>query len=379
MIKVAIIDDMLDEQYIKKSICVEHIKLCDSVSSSISYHTHATISALILSKLCENISILNIVILQDKFQKGNIDNLVKAIDICIAKEIDIISISLGSVLMTDSYKIEQIVKKALKKKIIIVAAANNDNIFTVPASLPGVIGVRREITNFLPVGGFFWNELDRMGIQCTVNCNFKDLGIDNYIPSNSYAVPVIVAEIVNNFHKNRDILLNRMMNKSYGTLYSDAFKERDFLYAWKEDVKVNNINILIMDEVLENDFFIELMMSLHKKKQYLYIGVYNKFRIDDIRYVNMSNWKDKNIADLYLFLANAYFIDYTITVLQPAIDGLHMIKRINAQAQIIIERNMISASVGNELLFKKVDLTLDNLVNIVMKVSKIMDEVISIH
>ena len=372
MIRIAIIDDMLNKERIKDTICVEYVMLCDKISHPPNYYSHATISALILSRLCENISILNIVILRNKYQRGNVDNLIDAIDICISKKIDIISISLGSILMTDSYKIEQAVNRALKERIIIVAAANNDNVFTVPASLTGVIGVRREIINRLPVGRFFWDERNLLGIQCTVNCNFKDLGIDNYIPSNSYAVPIVVAEIAKNFSTEKDVLINRILNRSYRTSYPEVFTGKNFLYKWKEDVKVPNIEILIMDEIFDSNFFIELMRILHNRKQYLYVGVYNKFRIEDIRYFDMSQVQDTDIDDLYLFLSNAYFVDYTITVLQPTIDGKDIIDLISAQDQVIIEKNTINACIGSKNFFESEILNIENLMEIVIKISEIL-------
>ena len=274
--------------------------------------------------------------------------------------------------MTDSYKIEQAVNRALKERIIIVAAANNDNVFTVPASLTGVIGVRREIINRLPVGRFFWDERNLLGIQCTVNCNFKDLGIDNYIPSNSYAVPIVVAEIAKNFSTEKDVLINRILNRSYRTSYPEVFTGKNFLYKWKEDVKVPNIEILIMDEIFDSNFFIELMRILHNRKQYLYVGVYNKFRIEDIRYFDMSQVQDTDIDDLYLFLSNAYFVDYTITVLQPTIDGKDIIDLISAQAQVIIEKNTINACIGSKNFFESEILNIENLMEIVIKISEIL-------
>lgn len=127
-----------------------------------------------------------------------------------------------------------------------------------------------------------------------------------------------------------------------------------------------------MDEIFDSNFFIELMRILHNRKQYLYVGVYNKFRIEDIRYFDMSQVQDTDIDDLYLFLSNAYFVDYTITVLQPTIDGKDIIDLISAQAQVIIEKNTINACIGSKNFFESEILNIENLMEIVIKISEIL-------
>lgn len=105
-------------------------------------YSHGTICAKIMIKQFFDIEIFSIKILKEETLTANIDQLAIAIKWCIDNEISLINLSLGSVNSIEFEKIERIMWHAHTKGIIIVAAFNNNNTFTMPASLPFVIGVK---------------------------------------------------------------------------------------------------------------------------------------------------------------------------------------------------------------------------------------------
>lgn len=105
-------------------------------------YSHGTICAKIMIKQFSDIEIYSIKILREDSLTANIRQLDIAIEWCVNNEMALINLSLGSVNSIEFEKIDKIMRRAYMKDIIIVAAFNNNNTFTMPASLPYVIGVK---------------------------------------------------------------------------------------------------------------------------------------------------------------------------------------------------------------------------------------------
>ena len=58
--------------------------------------------------------------------------------------------------------------------------------------------------------------------------------------------------------------------------------------------------------------------------------------------------------------------------MQPTIDGKDIIDLISAQAQVIIEKNTINACIGSKNFFESEILNIENLMEIVIKISEIL-------
>ena len=90
---------------------------------------HGGICAAIIKKYFTESEIVSMQIL-DENGKTDIDRLLLALEWCLKQEINIISLSLGSVFSEDKQKMENVIHKLLKKDIVLVAAANNTNTVT---------------------------------------------------------------------------------------------------------------------------------------------------------------------------------------------------------------------------------------------------------
>ena len=67
----------------------------------------------------------------------------KALEYAILRKVDVINMSFGYPLISDSKEIRTLIQKALKHNITVVSAAgnNNHNAFILPCAIPGVLCV----------------------------------------------------------------------------------------------------------------------------------------------------------------------------------------------------------------------------------------------
>jgi hypothetical protein len=73
--------------------------------------------------------------------RTNIDCLLKAIDWCIAQDMTVINLSLGTSNVAHSMRFEKAIVRASEGGAILVSARDVDGAAALPGSLPGVIGV----------------------------------------------------------------------------------------------------------------------------------------------------------------------------------------------------------------------------------------------
>ena len=146
MIKVAIIDD---------GVCVDKIKQQDINLFRINKQglimrtknypktlTHGTLCAAIISEMTRYYHEINSIKVKVKNKNGKIEALISAIDYCVANNIDVINLSMGSTSLDDEISLREATKQAYNAGIIVVAAHSNENKKTYPASFEQVIGVR---------------------------------------------------------------------------------------------------------------------------------------------------------------------------------------------------------------------------------------------
>lgn len=151
--KIAVIDDGIDSAYINP-IIVESLEVrnkCVIHCSEVRGITHGTKCAKVLWLAAETDSfeLVSIKILKDSTDRGEIDDLVIALEWCYNNKIKLINLSAGSNRYIDKIKLLPVVKK-ISEKGIIVAACNNSNTLTYPASLNGVIGVKCDKSEIIP-------------------------------------------------------------------------------------------------------------------------------------------------------------------------------------------------------------------------------------
>jgi Subtilisin-like serine proteases len=161
--------------------------------------SHGTTCAAIIAKYYPEAVFTSIKVLNDKNQKGKIEQFVKAIEWCLNEHIKIANLSLGTTNYKDFNIIKKIVNYAYKKGLIIVAACNNKNIFTYPASLTNVIGVKSNKSEILKEGEYIFNIYPLDGIEITSSSDHilkESTGEERTTyECNSFAAPFITAKV----------------------------------------------------------------------------------------------------------------------------------------------------------------------------------------
>jgi len=206
MSRIAIIDTLIDSTRIAGKV-VAQIDLCDDNDrNSNNGLSHGTICAMVLDHCASDYELINICIFKDNKRKvfGEIELLTKALELCRELQIDIISLSVVSSILSDSKHLLNVTRE-LSDKSIIVGALDNKLYVTVPTSYQHVLGVRHDFMNLLSHGELAYCENDPYGANVYANCNFSFLPVQEYMPSNSYAVPVVAA------------YLNGLLNQGHST------------------------------------------------------------------------------------------------------------------------------------------------------------------
>ncbi len=106
---------------------------------------------------------------------------------------------------------------AVQKGVIIVAACNNKNVYTYPASLSNVIGVKCDPEEQLKEGQYRYNPYPLDGIEitaCSSHLIVKYDGIGKTTSCcNSFATPMITAIVYNILLKNSSLSLEEVKNR----------------------------------------------------------------------------------------------------------------------------------------------------------------------
>ncbi|MBU3107435.1 S8 family serine peptidase [Clostridium gasigenes] len=257
MINVAIIDDgigigLYDTYNIIQSIeitpelMVQNVDKCTLFNAS-----HGTICAAIVKLYYPKAILTSIKVLNSKSHKCKSKQLIKAIEWCIDNGIQVANLSLGTIDYRDFKKIKDTINKAYNKGLIIVAACNNKDIFTYPASCTNVIGVKCSKINALKEGEYIFNLYPIDGIELTC-CSEHDLFKNGeYLKTtnrcNSYASPMITAEVCKIIDKFPSITLEEIKQKLYKSSIN-YIEDRIGVNNYKNIDWVNNAALLCRNE-----------------------------------------------------------------------------------------------------------------------------------
>lgn len=162
-------------------------------------YSHGTQCASVLDYCTDNYDLISIEIKLDydntnTVVNGRIEHLREALLLCTKLKPDIISMSSVSSLLSDSPMLYNITKE-LAESSIIISALDNHGYVTVPASYPFVIGVQSDRANILKPGELAIRKKDYFNAGIYANCNFPLLKEFHCSPSNSFAVPVVTAQV----------------------------------------------------------------------------------------------------------------------------------------------------------------------------------------
>ncbi|NRT74804.1 hypothetical protein BJV40_004820 [Clostridium beijerinckii] len=282
--KIAIIDDGVNISDLYFDKIEQNLMIDDGLevyerkneSNKIS---HGTICAAIIKKYSKEARIISIKILDEVTRKGNVNKLCRAIEWCLENDIKIINLSNGSIYYGDFEKLRNVCNKAFDRRTYIIAAKNNNGMFTIPACLPNVLGVKCENKSIM--NRYFTNRYKGIHMQKKVYDGIEFL--------------------VNSIHKltkkNREIYITERCN-SYANAYFTSC-----VYDVLEKFRNSNFNNksrnefnFIKKEIVGNAFYNREWCNILRDVSYLTYGYI----------LDMSN----NIFDNYLFFDFKYLNDY---------------------------------------------------------------------
>ena len=171
--------------------------------------SHGTTCAAIIKKYAPDAVLSSVKILNDESRKGMKTQLIKALEWCVENKMCLVNLSLGTIDYKDFIGVENALKYASENGVIIVAACNNRNVFTCPASLEYVIGVKCDTSGKLKETEYIYNSFPLDGIDI-IACGIHDLvkySGESKITSvcNSFATPAITALVYNIIKNNPNI------------------------------------------------------------------------------------------------------------------------------------------------------------------------------
>lgn len=199
---IAVVDDGINEKLYNTGLLTHNIEITPGldVLERVAYDpylpSHGTTCAAIIKKYAPCATFSSVKILNDQ-ATGLRKQLIRAIQWCVENGIRLVNLSLGTISYRDFAEIRKAVNDAYNHGLIIVAACDNREIFTCPASLSNVIGVKCDQTGHLKKGEYAYNHYALDGVEITARGRhtlLKDTGkkrITN--PSNSFAAPFVTA------------------------------------------------------------------------------------------------------------------------------------------------------------------------------------------
>ncbi|MDF2989340.1 MAG: peptidase and in kexin sedolisin, partial [Eubacterium sp.] len=196
---IAIIDDGINDKFygtgeLKFNIQItSEGKICERAGYDTLMPSHGTTCAAIIKSYTPDVFLSSVKILDQSTHTGKKSQLIAALKWCMQNGIKLVNLSLGTVDFRDFADIERAAGFFAEHGGIIIAACNNRNIFTCPAALEKVIGVRCDISKTLKEREFIYNPAPPDGIEITacgshqlIKYNGKRKITSN---SNSFATP----------------------------------------------------------------------------------------------------------------------------------------------------------------------------------------------
>ncbi|MCW6089676.1 S8 family peptidase [Clostridium sporogenes] len=383
-INIAIIDDGVNEKLYNTGVLKYNIEITPNlmIGERKKYDeyksSHGTICAAIIKKYLPYSALSSIKILNDKCE-GSVEQLSLALRLCADKEINLINLSLGSTYFDDFKILKESLKYCYKKGVIIVAAISNENIYTYPASLANIIGVKCDKKGRIKEGKYIYieNSLDGVNIISSGSHTIKNFKGINGITNNcnSFVVPFIISEVYNmmkeNLHYDLNSVKKYLKQKSSNNLLEEidsVLKENYVSSDFQKYLRVkNNLDIPI---ILVNNFensskynFLYELVKCFRNDKYNCVGInINGNRQINIFQNNLTNNYNGNI-DKNLFNTIYYIYNPDIFIININNDTryMHKIRKIlEVDINILINTNVNNYSSNIVFQGKKYE----NIINI---------------
>ena len=276
-LKAAIIDDGAADilfENVRNITVSEDLQVNEDVSFT-NELSHSSICMSIIKKYSDisDVEWLNINIMNSHYRSG-VDSFIKALEYCRRNNIKLIHLSIGSRNFNDFERVRAEIELLLQKNTVIIAALSNENVFTVPACIDGVIGVKFSIDLKDNELYYLDNAPEKIEFLASSRHILRLEGkLDTSSISNSYATPVVTAAAINVLKTepflNADGVIERIKNKS----------KKDFLVFEKtEPFMDGNADMLTVPVVLVklNDSSLQSKLVKELKELFIQNG-YNAF------------------------------------------------------------------------------------------------------
>lgn len=253
---IALIDDGVEINNVTSGYVYEFLEIKDisvgfqEQTTKINSYSHGTICAAIIRKISKSAKIYSLKILNTNNLCAGTDKLEKAFEWCLKNDIDIINLSLGTINSRDFVVIKRWIRCLVKNEKIVVAAINNNNTYTLPASLSEVIGVssKERTCDFE-----FIND-SIIGIDIIACSNYYiQLNNEKSIKTpfcNSFAAPAVTGKLC------------ELINKDYNSMgkrdkyFAENIKEK--LYMKYKNIEFDCIENMVKYELNQKHLFIDI-------------------------------------------------------------------------------------------------------------------------
>ena len=301
MKKIVMIDDGIPQYLALKfrnfkihHLLVEKQEIYCKKYGRIGRMTHGGICFLELANRLKeyNVELYSINVIPVSERRGDITNLICALQWCISNDVSLINISIGTTNYFDFVLLEPLLKKIYQQGKIVIAAHSNNYVFSYPANSPYAIGVRFDNSNSLKGNSYYLVD-NKITNEEVISSKEEITYIKQYVnvedECNSFAVPILSAKIY---------FLLSQSNISRGKILSYLRKNSvDYLEMWnlrqRYIVDKNHAVPLVMIKLKKGDKIVAELLDLFALEGYCVFTLESSTTKKDIRYINFfSIFKD---------------------------------------------------------------------------------------
>ncbi len=309
-IKVAIIDSGIENNKnfrgsITGGISIKFNKKINSLvydEDLYDVNGHGTACAYIIYSICSNIEFYSIKVLNEKMQTHSLI-LLKALEHLLNIDCNIINLSLATLDFKYRNAMENVCNKLINQGKIIIASYTPDEADCLPASIPGVIGVK----GFeMGIKDSYWYDNGK-DMECVADMTpllVPGLNSELFLfGSTSKAAAMMSGHVCAILDKNRNIsnkdllqelsaasvnIRDRLLNYDYRGVSEEVMDRRNEY----EDIKLNKIKEIIEKKIICNDIFNQNLLTadnsrIRKEVNYIIESLEQIFQVNFI-YFNIT-------------------------------------------------------------------------------------------
>lgn len=293
------------------------------MKSVIKRKTHGGICVEIFGNYAANYMIHYINIMKDQRCNTCINKLQTALNWCLEQNIQIISMSVGTINIRDGILIADVTKKIYDRGIVIVAAFHNNQITTYPAVFPWVLGVVYNQSIIEEENQYVYVESVTNQINIIGSCTYNKVETV-FQKCNSFTTPFISA-IISNMLNNQNADIYKLkcllkMNAKFTVIDNNHFWKK-LILNWNDVINIpvivvrtNKINATVtvssyIKYFLQNNYLTIGGIFASEIEKYCPTLYYNIADSScDIEY-KLLEYTNLNCIDIiFIYIENDYFI-----------------------------------------------------------------------